>query len=160
MLQQRIEAVEIARSLAGAVRGQGSAAYGEIRRRQQSVNGFAVELCPGSADQQAPEVEHGVAADCNRRTMRAQIDVELQRKDLAAEVARAGGCRIKQARIQGAVTATCRQIGSDSSRGIPLRGMSAAAADRFASHNRHKRVQGCVSGIMIPLALQKGAVPG
>ena len=92
--------------------------------------------------------------------MRAQIDVELQRKDLAAEVARAGRRRIQQAGIQGAVTATRRQIGADGSHGIPLRCMSAAAADRFASHNRHKRVQGCVSGIMIPLALQKGAVPG
>src|ERR1700735_5210219 len=144
MLQQRIEAVEIARSLAGAVRGQGSAAYSEIRRRQQSVNGFAVELRPGSTDQQAPEVEHGVAADRNRRTMRAQIDIELQRQDLAAEVTRAGGCRIKQARIQGAVTAPCRQIGPDGARRIPLRGMSAAGSDRFASHNRHQRVQSCV----------------
>ena len=84
MLQQRIEAVEVARSLAGAVRGQGSPAYGEIRRRQQSVNGFAVELCPGPANQQTPEVKHGVATDRHRRTMRTQIDVELQRKHLAA----------------------------------------------------------------------------
>src|ERR1700722_10522112 len=141
MLQQRIEAVEVARSLAAAVRGQGSTAYGEVRRHQQSVNSLAVELRTGSANQQAPEVKHGVATDRNRRTMRAQIDVELQRKDLAAEVTCAGGRRIQQAGIQGAVTATCRQIGSDGSRGIPFRSMSAAAADRFASHNRHQRVQ-------------------
>src|SRR5258707_3444299 len=107
MLQERIEAVEVACSLTATVCGQRSAAYGEIRRREESVNSFAVELRTGSANQQAPEVKHRVATDRNRRTVRAQLDVELQRKDFAAEVARAGGCGIQQAGIECAADATC-----------------------------------------------------